>query len=318
MGILSFLLGAIAKPPGTNAKPSMDDNIRALLEKAGPGQFEVMSTAWDFNYAHGDFQHHHVIVSAKADPEVQFQLRWHKPSADGRVSVEEVREAHEHARQSTALARRFGQALQARGFTNSMVGAEGNQVDVLIFHELAPATAGATLQTLLGALKSEPKFSGCEFTVTFLEPDAVAKRRNGILPTPSVRRRGGWRDEFALFTWEFLPANLPDAGPLAGQYEVATQGRRLRRYLEAAHRDGLVAIGNRLPKGSFVDTDRDVVYSAADRPTRAIWFSFPIWRSGKPDRETAAGLLEPDSYLVCLHDVDSGQTSRVSIEKEPR
>lgn len=309
MGILSFFSRA-------EAKPSMDDNIRARLEKAGPGQFEIQSTSWDFNYAHADFQHHHVIVAAKADPEVQFQLRWHKPSADGHVTVDEVREAYAHSLESTKLARAYAKAMESAGFTNSMVGVDGTAVDVFLFRELQPTEAESILAKIHRALKSVPQFSGGDFQIVFLDPEAVSKRSRSILPTPVVRRSGGWRDEFALYTWAFLAPNLDEAGAFAAQYEVATQGRRLRRHLEAAHRAALLAIGNRLPKGAFVDTDRDVAYSVAEKPPRSIWFSFPIWKAGKPDREKAAGLLEPDSYLVCLHDVDAGRTSQVSIEKE--
>lgn len=311
MGLLSFLFGC-------SAKPSMDDNIRALLERAGAGKYEIVSTSWDFNYAHGDFQHHFVTVAPKEDPDVQFQLRWHKPSPDGHVTPEEVVAACERARKSTTLARDYVKALQARGFTNAMVGVAGDAVDVLLFAELEPGAAEKTLGALLEALRGVPKFGGRDFAVTFLEPEALAKRARDILPTPVVRKAGGWRDEFATYTWGFLADNIAGSGPLRDQYEVATAGRRFRRYLEAAHRAALDQVAGRLPKTAFVDTDHDVAFNVAEKPPRSIWFSFPYWKKGKPDREAAAGLIEPEGYVVCLYEVDSARTSKVSLEKESR
>lgn len=144
MGLLSFLFGR-------SAKPSMDDNIRALLERARRGgQVRDRVHVLDFNYAHGDFQHHHVTrsrprtirrCSSRCAGTSRRPMAW--------VTPDQVREACKGARQSTAVAREYVKALHGRGFTNAMVGVAGSAVDVLLFADLEPASAEKTLGGLL-------------------------------------------------------------------------------------------------------------------------------------------------------------------------
>lgn len=247
----------------------------AWLEANFPGQFELLQTKSNATWVRYVPSEYKILLSAKADRDIQFLLLWDKAQENGGLRPEDVSTALARATREIGQARQLLALLKTHGLDQASVGVSLHLADVMIYADPAPAKRETLLRALQAALTAWSETRHQHIKVFFMEEKSFGEAFQQFVPEPLIHATNAWKQANELYALDVDWSAAPTLAQLSRALTVNTHGRRSDVYRQEAYRLAVDWAGQHLKKPVILQADDGVEYSLDQHDGLAIRFRFP-------------------------------------------
>lgn len=283
--------------------PKPPKNVGEWLEKAFPGQFEVVLSNLKILDIMAQFRgDKQAVIADKADPVVQFLLDWQKGTASLGLDSNSVIEAHSLAKADVAKARQLFQQLKMGGLDRFSVGVVNGAAFVQVFCE--PTAAFRT--TLLGQLKNIlDKPQGAKSPPVYLEllPDSVYQTRyQDIVPRADWKTDGGWQRDHKIMALDIAWDHHLSVTDLMRHWQLNLDSKYSLPDHDLAFAAAKAWADKHLPQPFFMHPDQPYQVEIPKNKGLHVRIGFPYFDQPLPKEATDTLAPEPKGYVSGVYD----------------
>lgn len=308
--LLKALVVALLVLPFTACfrKKAGSRNLQQWLDKHYPGKFEVLSTSTDDAIRNLSFKVKTSLVGEKANPLVQYYIKWDKRAPDLNLTTDLVDTAFAQAASYYQDARELLQILQAQGLEPPCVSLKNGTATILLFHEPTVEFRAQCLASIEKAFQAWPKSGSYDKEILLMEKAAQAGTAGEILPISYFMDR----QYLKAVTYRFqLPYNQPFSGENLGEnWSFNTASDQFAAAHEKARKAMETWAAQHYGKPYFV-MDTSEFEQTSEKPLR-YRFKFAFTHHEQPENST--DYVEPDGYFVVNFDIDKNEALKITTD----
>lgn len=310
---LSGLFAAVFLLLGCWENKSTRKNAQIWLDQNFPGKFEVLDTESAATWAKPDFDVSILYIGLKADPDVQFTLRWNKTRPDGKLQAAEVEEALQDAQRDAERARALLSCLKNKGLDKVQVGVSAGSVAVLLYAECTLPYRERVLGDLHAALQQWPEISAQSVRIFFMEENAFDPQAKAVVPKPLAFKQTTLQQANTVYYLDYEWTDKLTLSDLAEHLAVNAASARDSIYrMNAFEKVQAWALKN-APPGIQIESAQMVMTTVDEHKLRCIYYDFPFVLEAKPAAPNTPGGSQNDGYINCIYDTDSGKTTDIRL-----
>jgi hypothetical protein len=297
-------------------KKSPPNNIESWLELHFPGQFEVMVSNLKMLDVMAQFKgEKQVLLADKSDPEVQFLLNWQKNTVDFGLVPEQVKQAHEYAKNTVSDARSLHKLLKNNHLEKFSVGVIDQAAYIQVFLEPTPAARKQTLELVKAVLDARSEQPQTRIFLELMEEASYQSEFKDIIPQGHWKTGRIWQDEHKIMALHFEWSNALKLSDKTCRWELNPMSKRGKTYTEFSRQQAMVWAEKNLPKPYFMPSNRPYSYDIPETAEPSIRYEFPFY-----DQELSAEAShldpEPKGYVVGNYAFDQKVFSQLRKQEE--
>ena len=297
-------------------KKSPPKNIDSWLELQFPGQFQVLDSNLKMLDVMAQFKgEKQALLADNSAPEVQFLLNWQKNTEDLGLAPEQVKEAHEIAKNNVKNARSLYKSLKNKHLEKFSVGVIDQAAYIQVFLEPNPAARKQTLEIVKAVLDARSEQPQTRIFLELMEEASYLSEFKDIIPHGHWKTGRIWQDEHKIMALHFEWSDALKLTDMMRRWELNPLSKRGKTYTEFSRQQAIVWAEKNLPKPYFMPSNRPYRYDIPETAEPSIRYEFPFY-----DQELSAESShldpEPKGYVVGNYTFDQKGFSQVRIQEE--
>jgi hypothetical protein len=291
------------------------NTLQGWLDKNFPNQYEVVETRMDILPSIYKEKKRDSVVALKADPEVQFEVRWYKNAPELRMTKDEIERATEQSKKEVAATRQLFQAVQKNGAARMSVAIIEGAAYFLIYEEPTPDNRKKYLQQVLTTIEGQSDHAQTSIFVEFMEDSVYQKEFKNIIPKGYWNRTDKHKEHHNTVSIDFEWKPGLKLETLMPGWEVNTASDRCLVYMADAYQVASQWAEKNITAPYYMEPSQFVQYDIDQHDPMAIHFSFPYFTS-KPLEDGTDYAAKQKGFVTGVYQVDQKSFTKIKTVKE--
>lgn len=283
--------------------PKPPKNVEEWLEKAFPGQFEVVTSNLKILDIMAQFRgDKQAVIGDKADPAVQFLLDWQKGTPSLGLDSNSVIEAHSLAKADVAKARQLFQQLKMGGLDKFSVGVVNGAAFVQVFCEPVSAFRAQLLGQLKNILDKPQDSQTSPIYLELLADSAYHTRYQDIVPRADWKTDGGWQRNHKIMALDIAWNHQLSVPALMRHWKLNLDSNNSLPDRDLAFEAAKDWADQHLPKPFFMYADQPYRVDIPENKGLHVRFGFPYFGQAFSTEGTDTLAPDPKGYVSGVYD----------------
>jgi len=290
------------------------ENLQSWLDKNFPGQYEIVESRQRFMEHFQFSKKMTTVVSAKADPDVQFVVYWLKDKEGLNVTREEIEHSFEKSKKEASQARMLFQALAEEGTSKVSVGVVDDAAYFLVYDEPTPDARKKYLTQIQSMLDRRSAADQTNIFIEFMEDSVYQQEFKDIVPAGYWARIDHYHEDNNTVSIDYSWIPGMKVEKLMTMWAVNTISKRSSLYKAAAYEQALQWAQKNIQGPFYLEPGHYVWSGKNEKEPMGMDFDFPYYAS-KPATDDAEIESLRLGYVSGIYQVDQNLFTKIEKRK---